>query len=135
MQVPGASLLRTFLSGRILNEGSEALALARGAVPRAVSSDGRCTARFETKLKSGRYEVRLAYSQNANRATNVPVVVHHAAGSQKLVVNQRKQPPIDNLFILLGEFDFSSDTPAAVTISNESTDGYVIIDAVQWLPK
>ena len=99
------------------------------------ASDGRCTARFETKLKSGRYEVRLAYSQNANRATNVPVVVHHAAGSQKLVVNQRKQPPIDNLFILLGEFDFSSDTPAAVTISNESTDGYVIIDAVQWLPK
>jgi hypothetical protein len=99
------------------------------------TSDGRSTAKFETRLKSGHYEVRLAYSHNANRATNVPVIIHHASGKKTVVVNQRKVPPIDKVFISLGEFDFTSDTPAAVTISNQATDGYVIIDAVQWLAK
>ncbi len=92
-------------------------------------------ATFEAKLKPGRYEVRLAYSNNGNRATNVPVVIHHAEGDKTVLVNQKKVPPIDKLFVSLGEFDFSADAPAAVTISNKSTDGYVIIDAVQWLPK
>ncbi|NQV24946.1 MAG: FAD-dependent oxidoreductase [Rhodopirellula sp.] len=98
-------------------------------------SDGRSTARFEAKLKPGRYEVRLAYSHNGNRASNVPVVIHHAGGDEKVVVNQRKVPEIDKLFVSLGEFDFAADTPAVVTISNQGTDGYVIIDAVQWLAK
>ena len=79
--------------------------------------------------------MRLAYSQNANRATNVPVVVRHAGGEKMLQVDQRKVPPIDKLFVSLGEFEFSGDSPATVTISNQGADGYVIIDAVQWLPK
>lgn len=99
------------------------------------TSDGRATARFETKLKTGRYEVRMAYSHNGNRASNVPVIVHHASGRKTVVVNQKKVPPIDKVFVSLGEFDFTSDTPAAVTISNQATDGYVIADAVQWLAK
>ena len=98
-------------------------------------ADGKSVATFEAKLKPGRYEVRLAYSNNGNRATNVQVVIHHAEGDKTVLVNQKKVPPIDKLFVSLGEFDFSADAPAAVTISNKSTDGYVIIDAVQWLPK
>lgn len=96
-------------------------------------SDGKSTAVFTAKLKPGRYEVRLAYSHNGNRASNVPVVVHHAGGERNVIVNQKKVPPIDKLFVSLGEFDFSADSPTAVTISNQDTDGYVIIDAVQWL--
>jgi hypothetical protein len=98
-------------------------------------ADGRSIATFEAKLKPGRYEVRLAYSHNGNRATNVPVVIRHADGEKTVVVNQKKVPPIDKLFVSLGEFTFSADNPAAVTISNQKTDGYVIIDAVQWLVK
>ena len=98
-------------------------------------ADGKSVATFEAKLKPGRYEVRLAYSHNGNRATNVPVVVRYSDGEKSTLINQRKVPPIDKLFVSLGEFDFSAETPAAVTISNKSTDGYVIIDAVQWLPK
>lgn len=98
-------------------------------------ADGRSIATFEAKLKPGRYEVRLAYSHNGNRATNVPVVVRHADGEKTVVVNQKKVPPIDKLFVSLGEFTFSADKPGAVTISNQKTDGYVIVDAVQWLPK
>lgn len=98
-------------------------------------ADGRSIATFQAKLKPGRYEVRLAYSHNGNRATNVPVVVQHADGKETVIVNQKKVPPIDKLFVSLGEFDFSADNPGTVTISNHKTDGYVIVDAVQWLSK
>ena len=98
-------------------------------------ADGKATARFEAKLpKSGRYEVRLASPPNKNRATAVPVTIHHAAGSTVVTVNQRKTPPIDDIFQPLGTFDFEASKPAVVTIHNTSTDGYVILDAVQWLP-
>jgi hypothetical protein len=100
------------------------------------AADGKFSARFEAKLpKAGPYEVRLAYSANPNRATNVPVVVQHAGGETPVPVNQKRQPPIDDLFVSLGKFDFTPDTPAAVTITNNGADGHVIVDAVQWLPQ
>lgn len=100
------------------------------------AGDGKKTARFETKLpKSGSYEVRLAYTPNANRATRVRVEVQHASGQQLIQVNQQKPPPIDDLFVSLGTFEFSTTQPAVVTISNQAANGYVIIDGVQWLPQ
>ncbi|MFH1269204.1 MAG: FAD-dependent oxidoreductase, partial [Planctomycetota bacterium] len=52
---------------------------------------GTKSVRFEAKLpKPGRYDVRLYYSPNPNRATNVPVTVHHADGPESVRVNQRK---------------------------------------------
>ena len=97
------------------------------------SKDGRSIAVFSARLESGRYEVRLAYSDHSNRASNVPVDIRHESGVTTVVVNQRKSPPLDKLFISLGAFDFSSQLPAVVTISNRDTDGYVIADAVQFL--
>ena len=98
--------------------------------------DGKSVARFQARLpQTGMYEVRLAYSFNPNRASNVPVVVHHAGGEQTVFVNQKETPPIAGLFVSLGEFEFRSDTPAVVVISNHDVDGYVIADAVQWLAK
>jgi hypothetical protein len=99
------------------------------------AKNGKSSARFEAKLPAaGRYEVRLACVPNTNRATKAHVEVHHAAGTKTLTVNQQSPPPIDGQFLSLGLFDFSADQPAAVLISNHGADGYVIIDAVQWLP-
>ncbi len=98
--------------------------------------DGKATARFETRLpRAGRYEVRLAYTPNDNRASKIPVTVQHRSGEQTVAVNQKLKPPIDDLFVSLGVFDFGADQPAAVVVSNQGADGHVIIDAVQWLPK
>jgi hypothetical protein len=100
------------------------------------TKDGRCSATFETRLlKSGRYEVRLAVPHNSNRASNVKVEVRHATGSKSITVNQKERPSIDGLWVSLGAFEFSSDQPVIVIISNEATDGYVVIDAVQLLPE
>ncbi|MBM3858395.1 MAG: FAD-dependent oxidoreductase [Verrucomicrobia bacterium] len=96
---------------------------------------GAKSARFELKVPGdGLYEVRLAYVPNRNRATNVPVAIESADGATTVRVNQRETPPLDDKTVSLGKFRFTAAKPAVVTISNEGTDGYVIIQAVQLLP-
>ncbi|HYF36148.1 MAG TPA: FAD-dependent oxidoreductase [Prosthecobacter sp.] len=80
---------------------------------------------------AGRYEVRLSYAPAANRASNVPVTIQHAESTAKATLNQRKEPPIDKLFVSLGTFPFAPTKPAVITISTENTNGYVGADCVQ----
>ncbi len=97
---------------------------------------GVSTARFEASLpKAGRYEVRFGYSPNSNRTSKVAIEVQHAEGSKTVTINQKKVPAIDDLFVLLGEFKFTATEPAVVIVSNADADGYVVIDAVQWIAK
>lgn len=92
-------------------------------------------ASFEAKIEStGRYEVRMTYPHNANRASNVPVTIEHAHGTERVVVAQNKVPPIDSLFVSLGKFDLIAGQTYRVVVSCEKTDGYVVVDAVQWIP-
>ena len=96
---------------------------------------GKQTARFQPEIpKTGKYKVSIAYTARANRATNVPVLVHHADGSETITVNQRKKPPVDGLLLPLGVFRFEKGKGGYVEFGNKGTDGHVIIDAVQWLP-
>ena len=83
---------------------------------------------------AGRYEVRMSYAGSGGRATNVPVVVTHADGKERLTVDQAKPAPIDDLWLSLGTFPFAAGTEGSVTISTTDTDGYVLADAVQFLP-
>ncbi|CAN5193597.1 FAD-dependent oxidoreductase [soil metagenome] len=95
-------------------------------------ADGRATAVFKTELDPGTYEIRLAYSPDGNRASNVPVTIGHASGEAEVSVDQSKAPEHDGLTTTLGKFTF--DGTATITVSNNGTDGHVIIDAVQLLP-
>jgi hypothetical protein len=96
---------------------------------------GRQWARYTPNLpKAGKYEVRLSYSPNPNRATNVPVTIVHADGRTTMKVNQRKAPTLGGAFVSLGTYRFEKGRSGSVEISNKGVDGYVIIDAVQWLP-
>jgi hypothetical protein len=96
---------------------------------------GKKTVRFTPKVpKAGKYEVRIVWSVNPNRATNVPVTIESADGSKTVRVNQRKSPAIDKTWQSLGTYRFEAGTAGAVTFSNEGTDGHVIVDAVQLLP-
>ena len=100
------------------------------------AKDGKASARFEAKLpKSGSYEVRFGYVANNNRSSKTMVEIVYSGGTKKIVVDQKKTPPIDGLFLSLGKFEFTADQPAAVVISNFGSDGYVVIDSVQWLPQ
>jgi hypothetical protein len=95
---------------------------------------GEKTINYVARLpRTGPYSVRVSYTPNENRATNVPIVVHHADGKTKVTINQRKKPEIDGAFVNLGTFRFVADTDAKVVISTETTDGHVIADAVQFV--
>jgi hypothetical protein len=96
---------------------------------------GKQWARYTPDLPAaGKYEVRLSYTPNGNRATNVPVTIVHADGKTTVKVNQRTAPPVDRAFISLGKFRFAQGKAGYVEIGNKDVDGYVVIDAVQWLP-
>ena len=96
---------------------------------------GQQWARYRPKLpEAGKYEVRMSYTPHANRASNVSVTVVHADGKTRLKIDQRKVPPIDRAFVSLGVFRFEKGTAGYVEIGNTAADGYVVIDAVQWLP-
>ena len=96
---------------------------------------GAMTARFVPALPAaGSYRVAISYSINGNRATNVPVAIHHAKGETKVLVNQKLKPNADGLFHVVGTFEFAAGKDGWVEIGNAGTDGHVIVDAVQWLP-
>jgi len=93
---------------------------------------GEKQVRFEFTLeKPGEYEVRVSYTPNPNRATNVPVTIE-SEGEEKTVRVNQKVAPKENGFHSLGTFRCGKTL--RVTISNAGTDGHVIVDAVQVLP-
>jgi len=97
-------------------------------------SKGEMVAVFRPKLpRAGRYEILIAHAPNPNRATNVPVKIVSANGTKTVTLNQKTPPKIGNLKSI-GVFQFAAGTGGSVTISNAGTNGYVILDAVQFLP-
>lgn len=93
---------------------------------------GEQSAHFPFQVKeAGKYEVRVSYSTGPNRATNVPVVIQHADGTETVKLNQREPAKIDGLFQPLGTFQFHPNQDYFVRISNESTNGHVLVDAIQ----
>jgi hypothetical protein len=89
---------------------------------------GKKSVRFTAKLPGeGSYEVFFFYTPNPNRATNVPILI----GDKRVTVNER-QPHKDGR-VSLGVFTL----PASPTVEvlTEGTDGFVVVDAVQFVPK
>ena len=89
-------------------------------------------ATYATKLEPGRYTVGVSYPVNKNRATNVPVTIYHRDNAARLIIDQTKTPKPGPLFHQIGTYDFGDS--ATVEIRSKGTDGYVIVDAVQFLP-
>lgn len=96
---------------------------------------GEKSATFSAELKeAGTYEVRFSFPANGNRATNVPVTVYYPAGQIEVKVNQKTNKGDKAGFVSLGTFTLSKGV-AKVVVSNKGTNGYVVVDAVQWLKK
>lgn len=97
-------------------------------------ADGQSTATFRyTPQKSGRYQLRLAYSPHPTRATAVPIKITTGDTTTKLKFDQTTPLPSGDPFRTAGVIELTKDQEVTITISNEGTDGFVILDAVQLL--
>lgn len=84
------------------------------------------------ELKSGRYDVQLAYNSAESRASRVPVTIKTSKGEHTVYVNQRVEPT-DGAFASLGKFEFTGTKDEEIIVSNEGTDGFVIVDAIRFI--
>lgn len=93
-------------------------------------------ATYTTSLpKDDEYEVRMVINHADSRSDRIPVVISHVDGETQLEISQKAVPPVDGVFTSLGRFRFSSDIPAkAVVLAEQAAPGYVIIDAIQFVP-
>ncbi len=95
---------------------------------------GMKTARWTLKAPtSGEFDLRISYSQNPNRATNVPVRITAGDTTRTVTVNQQKTPAVDGLFQKVETLKLKAGEVVEVVVSNEGTNGHVIADAVQLL--
>ncbi len=97
------------------------------------AAKGSSTLSFDTIIPfDGLYEVRIAYSEATSRSTNTPITIAHADGETGILLDQRIAPDVHGRFRSLGQFYFNKGVSYTLTVSNKDTDGYVVVDAVQW---
>ncbi len=109
--------------------------IERGYLHDNATGNGDAIATFEIKVpKSGKYQVKMAYSPHPTRAKMVPVAIRNNGKEVHWTVDQTKPLPSGSVFREIGEVSLSEDTETVITISNTDTDGFVILDALQLLP-
>ena len=82
-----------------------------------------------TITREGLYHVYLFWSSNSDRAHNVPVVVTHKNGKDRVLLDQTVGHGDYNY---VGTYELEAGTSGSVLISTENTTGYVAVDAVRF---
>ena len=96
---------------------------------------GEKTITFTPKLpKTGRYEVRVAFNAGPNRAESATATILHADGEELKGVKMTTDSLKGLQFASLGTYRFEANGQGFVLISNAGSQGYVTIDAVQFVP-
>lgn len=94
--------------------------------------DGESVAVFRVKVpKSGRYDLRMAYSAHETRATKVPLTIQNAEKAVELLVDQTQPLPAGEAFRSISKVELQKDLETTITLRNRETDGFVILDALQ----
>jgi hypothetical protein len=79
---------------------------------------------------NGTYDVYAWWVADPNRATNTPMDVVSATGTNRVLVNQRNS---SGGWFRIFSGTFSSGTVSSVTIRNDNTTGYVIADGIRFV--
>jgi hypothetical protein len=79
----------------------------------------------------GRYEILVLFPTGAGRAPNVPVTLDVGGKKTKREVNENDPTGA----VSIGVFDLPKGRQTKITLSNEGTNGHVVADAVQILPR
>lgn len=117
----GSSFLQPFVGTGYRHSGSPRLGIS---------------ATYEAMLpEDGEYVVRMVINHADSRSEKVPVVISHMDGESVAYVNQKLKPPGDGVFAELGRYRFEKSQMAKVVVkASEASPGYVIVDAIQFVP-
>jgi hypothetical protein len=109
--------------------------VGKGYVHDEKRSDGKCRATFRFKVpKEDDYELSMAYSAHPTRTTKLPIALAGGGVEHRLTVDQTQPLPPGEAFRPLGHFKLRPGVVYTLTLSNEGTGGFVILDAFQLRP-
>ena len=98
-------------------------------------SDGKSRAVFRFKGPAdGDFELRMAYSAHATRTTRLPVTIVGGGTEHRFTVDQTQPLPAGQTFREVGRLRLRTGVEYTLTVTNEDTRGFVILDAFQLLP-
>ena len=84
--------------------------------------------------RNGLHEVRVSFLPAGNRAGEVKYVINSAKGKDVVKLDQRLKSNGDNLWHSLGSYEFSARKKYSIQVSNEDTEGFVIVDSARIIP-
>lgn len=97
------------------------------------AGQGTKSVRFTPTLPAaGSYEVSARWTTNANRATNARYDIVHTAGTT--TVQPINQQANNGVWVSLGTYSFAAGSTGSVLLRNDSANGYVVADAVRFVP-
>lgn len=95
-------------------------------------NDGSATATFRfTAPEEGIYQINMAYTADASRATNVPVSVSSGPHLNEFLVDQTIGIPDGSVVREIGTVQLVADQESVITVGTTGTTGFVIVDAIQ----
>lgn len=110
--------------------------VAKGYLHDDARGDGRSVATFYfTPGREGRHAVRMAYSAHPTRARNVPVRIIQGTRTVEFLVDQTEPLTAGEPFRTVGEVELKAGETVTVEVSNRGTQGFVILDALQFLAR
>ncbi len=82
-------------------------------------------------FQAGRYEIIIHFPPHPNRASNARVTVTVGNAQSNTIVDEREASGSQTL----GVFDLPNGKGTSITLSNAGSDGYVVADGIQLLPR
>jgi hypothetical protein len=105
-----------------------------GPGPGEGTGDGAAWSRYTPDLPtSGSYEVYAWWASNTSHATNVPYTCYYNGGNTGAIRVDQSATENGGKWYYLGTYPFSAGTSDNCYISNDGTDGYVMMDAMKFV--
>jgi hypothetical protein len=105
--------------------------LGKGYLHDDQRADGQCTATFTFPIETtATYDLRFAYSPHETRATNIPITLETNGKKATLLLDQTLPLSPGDPFRTLAQLDLKAGQTLTLTLSNQNTDGFVILDGV-----
>ena len=116
-----SSSLRPFVGNYYFHDGNTGKGMRSAKFPFSVKKDGL-------------HDVRVSFLPHGNRAGMVKYEILTAEKTESITIDQRRKSDGDNFWHSLGSFQFDEGNDYFIQVSNEDTEGFVIVDSARIIP-